>query len=45
MSHLIGDLIPVQKVTIVSRGQALGYTLNLPERGALPAHDRGAPSI
>jgi cell division protease FtsH len=30
MSHLVGDLIPVQKVTIVSRGQALGYTLNLP---------------
>jgi cell division protease FtsH len=30
MAHLMGDLIPVQKVTIVSRGQALGYTLNLP---------------
>ena len=30
MSHLIGDLLPVQKVTIVSRGHALGYTLNLP---------------
>ena len=30
MSHLVGDLLPVQKVTIVSRGQALGYTLNLP---------------
>src|SRR6184192_3711057 len=30
MSHLVGDLIPVQKVTIVSRGHALGYTLNLP---------------
>ena len=30
MSHLIGDLLPVHKVTIVSRGQALGYTLNLP---------------
>src|SRR6476659_112551 len=30
MSHLVGDLIPVQKVTIVSRGQALGYTLDLP---------------
>src|SRR5437868_1759367 len=32
MSHLVGDLIPVQKVTIVSRGQALGYTLNLPSQ-------------
>jgi cell division protease FtsH len=30
MSHLVGDLLPVHKVTIVSRGQALGYTLNLP---------------
>src|SRR5437870_4180842 len=30
MSHLMGDALPVQKVTIVSRGQALGYTLNLP---------------
>src|SRR3989440_9060563 len=30
MSHLVGDLLPVQKVTIVSRGQALGYTFNLP---------------
>jgi len=30
MSHLTGDFMPVQKVTIVARGQALGYTLNLP---------------
>src|SRR5438067_4811540 len=30
MSHLMGDTMPVQKVTIVARGQALGYTLNLP---------------
>jgi cell division protease FtsH len=30
MSHLAGDLLPVHKVTIVSRGHALGYTLNLP---------------
>jgi cell division protease FtsH len=29
-SHLMGDTMPVQKVTIVARGQALGYTLNLP---------------
>jgi cell division protease FtsH len=29
MSHLMGDALPVHKVTIVSRGQALGYTLNL----------------
>jgi cell division protease FtsH len=30
MSHLMDDLMPVQKATIVSRGQALGYTLNTP---------------
>jgi cell division protease FtsH len=30
MSHLMGDTLPVQKATIVSRGAALGYTLNLP---------------
>jgi cell division protease FtsH len=30
MAHLMGDIMPVQKATIVSRGQALGYTLNLP---------------
>src|ERR687885_332674 len=30
MSHLVGDLLPVQKVTIVSRGSALGYTFNVP---------------
>jgi cell division protease FtsH len=30
MSFLMGDALPVQKATIVSRGQALGYTLNLP---------------
>ncbi len=30
MSHLMGGVSPVQKVTIVSRGTALGYTLNLP---------------
>jgi len=31
MSHLMGEALPVHKVTIVSRGQALGYTLNLPQ--------------
>ena len=30
MSHLVGDLFPAQKATIISRGQALGYTLNMP---------------
>jgi len=31
MSHLMGGVLQVQKATIVARGQALGYTLNLPE--------------
>jgi len=30
MSHLMGEAFPVQKATIIARGQALGYTLNLP---------------
>ena len=30
MSHLMGETLPVHKATIVSRGQALGYTLNIP---------------
>jgi cell division protease FtsH len=31
VSHLVGEPLPVQKVTIVSRGQALGYTLHMPQ--------------
>jgi cell division protease FtsH len=31
MAHLVGDPVPVQKVTIVSRGAALGYTLHTPQ--------------
>jgi cell division protease FtsH len=31
MSHLVGNPQPVQRVTIVSRGRALGYTLNTPQ--------------
>src|SRR3989454_3405268 len=31
MSHLMGDSFPVHKATIVPRGNALGYTFNLPE--------------
>jgi cell division protease FtsH len=30
MSYLMGEALPVHKVTIVSRGEALGYSLNLP---------------
>src|SRR5436190_18485171 len=31
MSHLMGESFPVQKATIVPRGEALGYTFNLPQ--------------
>src|SRR5438132_1624023 len=31
MSHLMGDSPPIQKATIVARGDALGYTFHLPE--------------
>jgi cell division protease FtsH len=31
MAYLMGDVMPAQKATIVARGDALGYTLNLPE--------------
>ena len=30
MSHLMGGVLPVHKATIVARGEALGYTLNIP---------------
>src|ERR671914_1438848 len=30
VAHLMGDLLPVQKVTIVARGEALGYAYYLP---------------
>jgi len=31
MSYLVGEASSVQKVTIISRGRALGYTLNTPQ--------------
>jgi cell division protease FtsH len=31
MAHLMGNAMPVQKVTIVARGDALGYAFYLPE--------------
>jgi len=31
MAHLMTDVSAVQKATIIARGSALGYTLNLPE--------------
>jgi cell division protease FtsH len=31
MAYLMGEVMPVQKATIVARGQALGYTFNVPQ--------------
>jgi len=31
MAHLLGDVVQVQKVTIIARGDALGYAYYLPE--------------
>ncbi|HEY4348989.1 MAG TPA: AAA family ATPase [Gaiellaceae bacterium] len=31
MAHLMNETSPVQKASIIARGSALGYTLNLPE--------------
>ncbi len=30
LAHLMGDLLPIQKVTIIARGEALGYAYYLP---------------
>ena len=30
LAHLMGDLLPIQKVTIIARGDALGYAYYLP---------------
>ena len=44
MAHLMGAAMELQKVTIVARGDALGYAL-LPARGgSLPPHEGGAAS-
>jgi cell division protease FtsH len=31
LAHLMGDVMPLQKVTIIARGDALGYAFYLPE--------------
>ena len=43
MSHLMGDVLPVQKVTIVSRGDSARLHVQPAGRGSLPAHAGGAP--
>ena len=42
MAHLMGAAMELQKVTIVSRGEALGYAFYLPGGGPLPPHEGGA---
>ena len=46
---LCGELLPsvdrVHKISIVPRGRALGYTLNLPGGGPLPEDARGAARL
>ena len=42
VGHFLEHSDPVHKISIISRGQALGYTISLPTRGQVPHHARGA---
>ena len=42
VGHYLEHSDPVHKISIISRGQALGYTISLPQRGQVPHHARGA---
>ncbi len=42
VGHLLPNCDPVHKISIISRGQALGYTISLPERGQVPDQPRRA---
>ncbi len=42
VGHLLPNCDPVHKISIISRGQALGYTISLPHRGQVPHFPRGA---
>ena len=42
VGHYLEHSDPVHKISIISRGQALGYTISLPTRGQVPHHARGA---
>ena len=42
VGHLLPNYDPVHKISIISRGQALGYTISLPDRGQVPDHPRRA---
>ncbi len=38
VGHLLPNCDPVHKISIISRGQALGYTISLPDGGQVPDH-------
>ena len=42
VGHFLEHSDPVHKISIISRGQALGYTISMPHGGQVPHHARGA---
>ena len=42
VAHYLQNTDPVHKISVISRGQALGYTISLPDGGQVPHHARGA---
>ena len=45
VSHLMNTSSPVQKATIIARGDALGYTLHMPDEERYLAHEGGAGGL
>jgi len=42
VGHFLEHADPVHKISVISRGQALGYTISMPQEGSLPDHPRRA---